>query len=167
MLLASCVPDRRIMSRKMSKMSRTNSIAPSILVVEDELLVRMLTESILMEAGYETLSASDVSEAIAILRSDADIDVLFTDIGLRSAIHGGLEIARKAVRLRPSIHVVYASARSVTDRMRSGFVEGSRFLVKPYRKAQVLEALSQWERVKRNDYSNNEAISDLRPDHRL
>jgi CheY-like chemotaxis protein len=126
-------------------MPATDSIAPSILLVEDELLVRMLTESILMEAGYETLTASDVSEAITHLRSNADIDVLFTDIGLRSAVDGGLAIARKAVRLRPSIHGVYASARSMTDRMRNGFVEGSRFLVKPYRKAQVLAAVSHWE----------------------
>jgi hypothetical protein len=46
------------------------------------------------------------------------------------------------VRLRPSIHVVYASARPLTDRLRNKFVDRSQFLPKPYRKAQVLAAVA-------------------------
>ena len=139
---------------------------PSVLLVEDEPLVLMLTESILMEAGYETQTASHVSEGLTLLRSNAEIDVLFTDIGLGDAAGGGLTLARKAVRLRPRIHVVYASARLVTEHMRGMFVKGSRFLPKPYRKAEVLAALEEWEDVKHYDYSGHEAKRDLRPNHR-
>ena len=140
--------------------------APSVLLVEDELLVLMLTESIMMEAGYETVTASHVSEALTLLRSNADIDVLFTDIGLGDAAGGGLTLARKAVRLRPAIHVVYASARPITEHMRGMFVKGSQFLSKPYRKAEVLAALEQCEDIKRYDYSGPEAKTDVRPNHR-
>jgi CheY-like chemotaxis protein len=148
------------------EMPMKNSTAPSILVVEDELLVLMLTESILMEAGYETFTASDVSQALAHLRSNADIDVLFTDISLRSVANGGLAIARKAVRLRPSIHVVYASARPVTDRMRNGFVQGSRFLAKPYRQGQVLAAVGQWDHVEGYVAPSEKAMRHPGPNHR-
>src|SRR5947207_13111725 len=85
--------------------------APSILIVEDELLVLMPTESMLMEAGYETAITWDMPEAVMLLRSNADIDVLFTDITLRDAVDGGLILAEKAVRLRPAIRVLYASTR--------------------------------------------------------
>src|SRR5438067_2365859 len=70
----------------------------SILIVEDETLVLALTESILRQAGYKTLTAADTSEAIAILRSEPDIDVLLTDIGLKKSVDGGLSLARRAVR---------------------------------------------------------------------
>jgi CheY-like chemotaxis protein len=128
-------------------MSEINPAPRSVLIVEDELLVLMLTESMLLEAGYETLTASTLPEAITLLKSNASIDLLFTDIGLRSAVDGGLKLARKAVRMRPSIHIVYASARCVTDGLRKRFVQGSRFLAKPYRKAQVLAAAGEWSDV--------------------
>jgi CheY-like chemotaxis protein len=146
-------------------MSITHLIPPSVLIVEDELLVLTLTESILMEAGYETLAASDLPEAITLLRSNAEIDVLFTDIGLRSAVDGGLTLARKAVRLRPTIQVVYASARSVTDRKRNGFVDGAVFLPKPYCKAQVLATVGRWDHKERMAPPADEARGDLRPSH--
>jgi CheY-like chemotaxis protein len=82
-------------------MSMRNPTAPSILVVEDELLVLILTESMLTEAGYETLTASDVPEAVTLLRSNADIDVLFTDISLRSAVDGGLTLRKRRCGCAP------------------------------------------------------------------
>src|SRR3954453_2260321 len=84
------------------------------------------------------------SDAVVVLKSNADIDVLFTDIALKEAPKGGLKLAHKAVRLRPGIHVVYSSGQPLTDRMRNGFVEGSEFLPKPCRKGQVLEAVGRW-----------------------
>jgi CheY-like chemotaxis protein len=113
----------------------------SVLIVEDEARVLVLVQSMLVGAGYETLTASRPSEAFAILRSHAHIDVLLTGIDLRSTRDAGLTLARKAVRLRPSLAIVYASARPITDEMRSMFVEGARCLPKPYRTAQVLAAV--------------------------
>ena len=70
----------------------------AVLVVEDEVLILMLAQSILREAGYETLTATDEAEANAILRSGVRVDVLFTDIELKKSRDGGLALAQQAVR---------------------------------------------------------------------
>jgi two-component system, response regulator PdtaR len=67
---------------------------PIVLTVEDDEQVRVLAESILKEEGYETLSAADVNEALALLRSERKIDVLFTDIQLGTDFQGGLDLAQ-------------------------------------------------------------------------
>jgi CheY-like chemotaxis protein len=113
---------------------------PVVLTVEDDEQVRVLAESILKEEGYETLSANGVNEALALLRSDQKIDILFTDIQLGTDFQGGLDLAREAVRLRPKIPVVYSSGRDLTDGMRALFVEHSLYLQKPYDPAQLTAA---------------------------
>jgi response regulator receiver domain-containing protein len=66
-----------------------------VLIVEDEATVLILAESVLQEAGYETVSASTVAEALAIVESrDQQIDLLFTDLGLGDEIEGGLAIGQ-------------------------------------------------------------------------
>jgi CheY-like chemotaxis protein len=57
-------------------------MADVVLVVEDETQVLILAESVLQQAGYETLSASSVAEALAIIDTDHRIGLLFTDLGL-------------------------------------------------------------------------------------
>ena len=93
------------------------------------------------EDGYETLSANDVNEALALLRSDQKIDILFTDIQLGADSQGGLDVAQEAVRLRPKIPVVYSSGRDLTDGMQALFVEHSLYLHKPYDPAQLTDAV--------------------------
>ena len=64
-----------------------------VLIVEDETQVLILAESVLQEAGYETISASTVAEALAIVESpDQQIDLLFTDLGLGDENEGGLAV---------------------------------------------------------------------------
>jgi CheY-like chemotaxis protein len=53
---------------------------PVVLVVEDELLVRMAATGMVEEAGFEAVEAADADEAIAILEAQPDIHVVFTDI---------------------------------------------------------------------------------------
>jgi CheY-like chemotaxis protein len=114
---------------------------PVVLTVEDDEQVRVLAESILKEEGYETLSANGVNEALALLRSDQKIDILFTDIQLGTDLQGGLDLAQEAVRLRPKIPVVYSSGRDLTDGMQTLFVEHSLYLHKPYDPAQLIDAV--------------------------
>ena len=54
----------------------------TILVVEDEPTILLLAESVLQHAGYETLTASTLAEAQAILNSDQPLNLIFTDIQL-------------------------------------------------------------------------------------
>lgn len=125
----------------MGKRCAGENTVPVVLTVEDDEQVRVLAESILQDSGHQTLSATNVDEARALLRSDQTIDVLFTDIELSNALQGGIDLAQEGVRLRPEMLVVYTSGRELTDGMRALFVERSLYLRKPYLAAQLTEAV--------------------------
>ena len=108
-----------------------------ILVVEDDIFVRELAESMIRDWGHAILSASDVSQAMEHLRSAAPIDALFTDVYLKGEIHGGCDIAREAIRMRPGLRVLYTTANRITDRLHALFAVGTHFLPKPYTEDQL------------------------------
>ena len=63
--------------------------------------------------------------------------MLFTDICLRGAKRAGLELAEKAVQLRPDLAVLYTTGGDV----RSPMVAGGEFLAKPYTSNQLIDAV--------------------------
>jgi DNA-binding NtrC family response regulator len=108
-----------------------------ILVVDDQVQVRVLAESILGDAGHQTLSAASVDQALALVRAEPSIELLFTEINLADdpgagLVHPGLELAQQALRIRPQLRVLYTTDDVVTDGMKALFVPGSDFLAKPY-----------------------------------
>ena len=115
----------------------------TVLVVEDEPTVRALAESIIEALDYMILSAANAREAIALLEQDEPIDILFTDINLPDGPDAidGLELARKAVELRPSLRVIYTTGHGQTDGMTALFVDDAIFLPKPYTVKRLTEAV--------------------------
>jgi CheY-like chemotaxis protein len=114
----------------------------NILLVEDEDQVRVLAESYLEERGHTVLTAASTEGALAILQSDQPIDLLFTDLGLKTEIDGGIELAARALEMQPKLKVLCTTGRPVTDGMRTRFVKGSEQLAKPYTVDQLSHALS-------------------------
>jgi len=114
-----------------------------ILIVEDDAFIRDFVEVIVQEFGYQTLSASDVDEALSLLRTPQQIDALFTDIYLKKAVSGGIELAHQAIKLRPKLRVLYATGNSVTDKLKALFVEDARFLRKPYTLHQLQDSIGE------------------------
>jgi CheY-like chemotaxis protein len=110
-----------------------------ILIVEDEVFIREMAEMMIRDWGHHTLCAGDVDEALSLLRSSQHIDALFTDIYLKAAVLGGCELAHQAIKLRPQLRVLYTTGNSVTDKMKSLFVDGTQFLRKPYTQYQLQE----------------------------
>jgi CheY-like chemotaxis protein len=108
-----------------------------ILVVEDDVFIREIAEMIIEDWGHHTLSASDVDEALLLLRSPQHIDALFTDIYLKTAVLGGCDLARQAIELRPDLRVLYTTGNTVTSNMKALFVNGKHFLPKPYTQNQL------------------------------
>jgi len=107
---------------------------PVILVVEDDLLLRMNAADIIRDAGFDVLEASNADEAIIILESRNDISVVFTDVQMPGSMDG-LKLAR-AVRGRwPPIQIVTTSGQCVVQA--TDMPEGGRFLAKPYNAMQV------------------------------
>jgi CheY-like chemotaxis protein len=103
-----------------------------VLIVEDDAFIRELTEMLIQDWGHQTFSASDVDEALSLLRSPQHIDLLFTDINLKSAVLGGCELAHQAIKLRPQLRVLYTTGNFVTDKMKAQFIEGTHCIRKPY-----------------------------------
>lgn len=114
-----------------------------VLIVEDDVAMRGLTELSLNEFGYETLTAGDVAEALAILRSPQPIDVLFTDIYLKEHPHGGCDVAREAAKLRPDMRILYTTGHQLIRAVREKFVDGAGCIRKPYTPEQVHAAIKE------------------------
>jgi DNA-binding NtrC family response regulator len=104
----------------------------TILIVEDDAQVRVLSESYLQNQGHETLSAANLEEAMAVMEVAKEIDLLFTDIGLQGDVQAGLTLAQRATVRRPQLKVLYTTGLPVTDGMKAMFVESAALLPKPY-----------------------------------
>ncbi len=115
----------------------------TVLIVEDQEQILTLVQSFLEEQGHRTLSAATADEALAILTGSEALDALFVDIILNGDTQAGLELAIRAVELKPRLKVVYSTGLSVTDDMKAFFVSGSAVLEKPYTVDQLLTSLSQ------------------------
>jgi hypothetical protein len=89
------------------KMTRSSRGCGSVLLVEDESVVRMLVGDYLREAGYTVTEADSASTALPILEGDRPIDLLLTDVGLPGM--SGKDLAREARRLRPDLHILFAT----------------------------------------------------------
>ena len=92
--------------------------------------------------GHQTLLASDVEEALSLLRSPRHIDALFTDVYLKNSVLGGCELAHQAIQLRPKLRLLYTTGNIVTEKMKALFVGGAKFLRKPYTPDELQESLA-------------------------
>jgi CheY-like chemotaxis protein len=113
------------------------ALMAAILVVEDDVFIREYAEAMIHDWGHEILSACDVPEALVHLRSEAHIDAMFTDIYLKDEVHGGCDLARQAILLRPELRILYTTGNRVTDSLRALFATGTHFLSKPYTEDQL------------------------------
>jgi CheY-like chemotaxis protein len=114
-----------------------------ILIVEDDGFIRDVAEMMIQDWGHEILSASDVGEALSLLQSARRIDALFTDIYLKKAVLGGYELAQQAIKLRQNLRVLYTTGGTLSDKMKTLFVEGGQFLQKPYTQLQLQSSVAE------------------------
>lgn len=115
-----------------------------ILIVEDELLLRMDSAETIEAAGFDVIQAANAEEAIAILEVRSDIRVVFTDIQMPGSMDG-LKLARFIQNRWPPIKIIATSGRvSVED---GDLPSGSVFFPKPYRGAEVVAALQELTRT--------------------
>ena len=114
----------------------------TVLIVEDQAQVLVLAQSLLEEQGHRTLSAAIPDDALAILTGQETVDALFVDIILNGNMQAGIELAKRAVELKPGLKVVYSTGLPVTDDLKASLVPGSVILEKPYTVDQLLTSLS-------------------------
>jgi CheY-like chemotaxis protein len=108
--------------------------AETILVVEDNELVRSYVEKELKELGYRVIATRNGPEALAILRQPREIDLLFTDVVMPGGMFGP-ELAKQASRLRPELKVLFTSGYTEQPLQPLEGLDGeARILNKPYRR---------------------------------
>jgi signal transduction histidine kinase len=113
----------------------------TILVVEDDDMVRSYVERELQELGYRVMLARDGSTALEILRQSGEIDLLFTDVVMSGGILGP-KLAEEALRLRPGLKVLYTSGYTENAVLHHGRLDpGIKLLNKPYRRQELAEML--------------------------
>ncbi|MBB3900580.1 PAS domain S-box protein [Methylobacterium brachythecii] len=110
----------------------------TVLVVDDEPTVRMLVAEVLEDLGYTAIEAADGSAGLKMLRSDARIDLLVTDVGLPGGMNGR-QMADAARVTRPDLKVLFITGYAENAVVGNGHLEpGMQVLTKPF----VMEALA-------------------------
>lgn len=109
----------------------------TILLVEDDALVRTYAHHQLSALGYTVLVAENGPAALAHLRGDRTIDLLFTDVVMPGGM-SGRELAEQAALLRPQLRVLYTSGYTEDAILQQGHLgAGIQLLSKPYRRAEL------------------------------
>jgi DNA-binding NtrC family response regulator len=108
-----------------------------ILIVEDEMFIRQAAEWTVGDLGHDVLMACDLAEAVAHLKGPQPIDALFVDIRLDRLALGGYDVANQAIKFWPALRVLYTSGTPLTDEMSALFVDGGKFIQKPYSSEQL------------------------------
>jgi len=105
-----------------------SSIPAVVLVVEDEMLLRMRAVDMVEDAGYTSVEAVDADAAFAILESRSDIALLFTDIQMPGSMDG-LKLAHAVHERWPPIKIILVSGQLKVSN--SEIPPNSRFFGKP------------------------------------
>jgi signal transduction histidine kinase/ActR/RegA family two-component response regulator len=115
----------------------------TILVVEDDPLVRKYVTSQLNSLGYRTLEAANGRDALAITDSEAEFELLFTDVIMPGSMNGR-ELAEEAVKRRPTLKVLFTSGYTENAILSNGCLpSGVLLLPKPYRKPALAHMVRQ------------------------
>jgi len=119
-------------------MASMNPARPAVLIVEDEVLLRMDAADLVEEAGFAAIEAADADEAVAILEARPDIALLFTDVNMPGSMDG-LKLAHEVRRRWPSMRIVIVSGH-----LQVGSHElpaDSRFFGKPFQARRMIVEL--------------------------
>jgi CheY-like chemotaxis protein len=118
-----------------------NDNPPVVLLVEDELLVRMTVADELEEAGFHVLEAANADVALAVLdvRSD-EVQVLFTDVHMPGSMDG-MKLAEQVHARWPHVRLLISSgyARPQPDEI----PDDGRFVPKPYYAATIVKQIHE------------------------
>jgi two-component sensor histidine kinase/CheY-like chemotaxis protein len=112
----------------------------NVLVVEDEMVLRMRAIDIVEDAGFAAVEAVNADEALAILESRADISLLFSDIQMPGSMDG-LKLAHAVHERWPSIKIILVSGKvELADADKPA---QSRFFGKPLEEKQMIAELQE------------------------
>lgn len=123
-----------------SQTERSAEAPPIVLVVEDDVLVRMLACDILTDGGFRTLEAVGAQEALVLIDARPDIVVMFTDVDMPGEING-LGLAHLVTMRAPTMKILVTSGAAAPQA--GDLPTGARFVQKPYSPSMLLDLLAE------------------------
>lgn len=113
-----------------------------ILVVEDQLEVREIAAGLLEDLGYRVITADCGKNALEVLASRDDIELIFTDMVMPGGIDGA-ELAHRVRRVHPNMPTVFTTGYADAAVLREGKItKSSNLVTKPYRRSELAEKMS-------------------------
>ena len=100
---------------------------PTILVVEDDVLVRNLVAAYLRECGFDVIEANGADEAIRVLQASVPVDIVFSDVHMPGSMDG-FGLAQWMRRERPELKIILTSGAAK---------DAGQILAKPYDHAEL------------------------------
>jgi CheY-like chemotaxis protein len=115
----------------------------TVLVIEDEAIVRLLIVEVLEEAGYTALEAEDGPSGLKILNSGAPVDLLITDVGLPGGMNGR-QVADAARVGRPDLKVLFVTGFAANAAISGGLLEpGMAVVTKPFVMTELANTITE------------------------
>lgn len=120
----------------------TTATIETVLVVEDEVLVRMTLAAYLRDCGYRVFEASNADEAMVLIEQDEDgaIGVVLSDVEMPGR-HDGFALAQWIRRRRPGCEVILAGTAARAAEAAGDICEQGPMLAKPYEPQVVLDRI--------------------------
>jgi len=104
---------------------------PTVLVVEDEILVRTVIAAFLRDCGFDVIEAGNADEAIRVMGAGIRIDIVFSDVNMPGSMDG-FGLAQWLRQERPDLKIILTSGAAQTAKDASDPCEHGPILAKPY-----------------------------------
>ena len=131
------------MSTRPANLNPTPNALKSILVVEDEVLIRLAIAEYLRECGYKVHEATHATEAVAVLESpEVSVDIVFSDVVMPGEMDG-FGLARWVRANRPGVEVILTSTVDRSAEVAGMLCEAGPLMKKPYEPQNVVERIKQ------------------------
>jgi DNA-binding response OmpR family regulator len=130
-------------STRPANLNPTPNALKSILVVEDEVLIRLAIAEYLRECGYKVHEATHAAEAVAVMESpEVSVDVVFSDVVMPGEMDG-FGLARWVRANRPGVEVILTSTVDRSAEVAGMLCEAGPLMKKPYEPQSVVERIKQ------------------------
>jgi signal transduction histidine kinase len=127
-------------SRNAPAERRTVTRTETVLVAEDEPMVRAMAVRALEQAGYTVLAVESGEAAVRVFEEQPErIHLVLTDVAMAGV--DGLELGRRLAEIRPGLPVLYMSGHPVDETSRRGLDRGHDFIAKPFAPLALAEAV--------------------------
>jgi DNA-binding NtrC family response regulator len=139
------LPPFRLENRVISQFDRNHPVSPelrqTILVVDDEVLIRTAISEYLRDCGYKVIEAASVDEAVLVLQQAViTVHIVLSDVEMPGA-RDGFALAQWVRQHRPTVHVILAGSPARATKAAGELCDSGPMLAKPYDPQIVLDQI--------------------------